>query len=435
MDKPKLRFDFLKGHPNDNELPVEELHHLFQSVESESLRSALQYGQGQGNPTLISELESFIIRQCASDVGNDATGHIGSMFITEGVSHGVDLLTSAATQPGDYVLTEHPTYFLIADIFRSHQLNVGTLPMRAEDGGIDLDALEKGFETGLLTIPRLIYIIPSHHNPTGRCMSNADRERITTLAHQYKILVIADEVYHLLDWGGQPRSARMVTWNASQTQITAGTCSTVADKKSRVSTCPQQLYGCVSVSSFTKIFGPGVRCGWIEADHSVVKAVRNIGYIQSQGAVAPVMGTILSLGLSSRTVDRVLQRLRDRYEMRCNLLCDILEHDSSIRLTCRPTGGYFVWIQLPEIMNLQAVNKFSEYCMDNGLRFMPGTRCDACPVKNSNEQQRHVQKVEKYALHSYARFCFVKLNSNDIENGATLFLQCLRSYMKVELGG
>jgi 2-aminoadipate transaminase len=429
MDKPKLRYDFLKGHPNDNELPVDDLYNLLQSVNSESLRSALQYGQGQGNPGLITELVSFIDRQCAADIGNDSTGRAESIFITEGVSHGVDLLTSAATQPGDYVLTEHPTYFLIAGIFLSHQLNVGTMPMRTEDGGIDFEALENGFQTGQLSIPRLIYIIPSHQNPTGRCMSNADRERIAILAHKYKILVIADEVYHLLDWGSEPRNARMVTWNSAVKRSSTCPNDTVGD--SRVSTHQQQLHGCVSVSSFTKIFGPGVRCGWIEADHSVVEAVRHVGYIQSQGAVAPVMGTILSLGLSSRTVDRVLERLKDQYQMRCNLLCDILESESSIHLTCRPTGGYFVWIQLPGNMNQEAAHKFAEYCMDHGLRFMPGALCDARPVNNSTK--RNGSMADEYCLHSYARFCFVKLNSINISKGAELFLQCLRSFNVVEL--
>jgi 2-aminoadipate transaminase len=432
MEKPTLQYDFLKGHPNDDELPADDLYNLLQSVDSESLRSALQYGQGQGNPQLITELESFIERQCAMDVGYDTCRCKTSIFITEGVSHGVDLLTSAATQPGDYVLTEHPTYFLIAGIFRSHQLNIGTMPMRTEDGGIDFETLEKGFQTGLIIIPRLIYIIPSHHNPTGRCMSNADREKITMLAHQYNILVIADEVYHLLDWGSQPRNARMVTWNSAVNGGPVCPNSNGRVDYARVTADQQQLYGCVSVSSFTKIFGPGVRCGWIEADHTVVEAVDNIGYIQSQGAVAPVMGTILSMGLSSRTVDRILQHLRDQYQTRCNLLCDILERESSINLTYRPTGGYFVWVQLPEVMHQQAVKKFIEYCMDYGLRFMPGTRCNACPVINSAQQ--HVRQADESCLHSYARLCFAKLHSSAIEKGAELFLQCLRSFMIDEFG-
>ena len=421
MDKPKLRYDFLKGHPNDRELPNDDLHGLLQSISSESLRTALQYGQGRGNPKLISELKSFIERQCASDSGNDNTSHEHSIFITEGVSHGVDLLTVATTQPGDYVLTERPTYYLIAGIFLSHKLQVGTMPMRIDDGGIDFEALQNGFETGRLPVPRLIYIIPSHHNPTGRCMLSSDREELATLSYKYKILVIADEVYHLLDWGSHPRPARMVAWNSTIEKSATDPNVTMNDTNEINDQAP--LYGCVSVSSFTKIFGPGVRCGWIEADNSIVEAVQNIGYIQSQGAVAPVMGTILSLGLSTLTVDRVLQRLRDQYQQRCSLLCNILESESSIQLACRPTGGYFVWIKLPNIMNQEAASKFLDFCTNRGVRFMPGISCDADPVRKDDEDY----------LHSYARLCFAKMDLNDIEQGAELFLQCLRSYIKVEV--
>jgi 2-aminoadipate transaminase len=403
-----ILYDFAKGHPNNHELPVEELQDLFRSIDDDSLRRALQYGQEQGNSELIVELQTFIERQCAKDIGveNSVTR---PLFITEGVSHGIDLLTAAVTQPGDTVLTERPTYFLIAGIFRSHGLVVGTMPMRTSDYGIDLDALECEFLAGTRPIPRLIYIIPSYQNPTGCSMSNDDRLKLATLAFKYEILVVADEVYHLLDWGDQPRSARMVTWNS---------------KVMTDSTIKNNLHGCVSVSSFTKIFGPGVRCGWIEADTDIVNAIQNIGYIQSQGAVGPVMGSVLKTGLSSGTVDRVLQRLRTQYRERCNLLCDKLEHELAIKLICRPTGGYFIWIRFPCSMK-GTTNSFLEYCLEHGVRFMPGHRCDSCPVESSLTDTNN----GTIPLHSYARLCFAKLNSSEIEEGAKKFIDCFHSYM------
>ena len=54
---------------------------------------------------------------------------------------------------------------------------------------------------------------------------------------------------------------------------------------------------------------------------------------------------------------------------------------------------------------------------------MPGISCDADPVRRDDEDY----------LHSYARLCFAKMDLNDIEQGAELFLQCLRSYIKVEV--
>jgi 2-aminoadipate transaminase len=421
MSRPPLVYDFLKGHPNNDELPVDDLFALFQSVDAGSLRSALQYGQERGNPDLITELRAFIGRQCATDVGNCSSQQARSIFITEGVSHGVDLLAAVATRSGDLVLTEDPTYFLIAGIFRSRQLIIGTMPKRISDDGIDFEALEEAFRDNIHPIPRLIYVIPAHQNPSGRCMSNVDRNKLAKIAEKYKILVVADEVYHLLDWGDRPRSARMVTWN-SATDIHP---ETKFDDTHATTNQQSVLYGCVSVSSFTKIFSPGVRCGWIEADDSIIEALQNIGYIQSQGAVAPVMGSIMTVGLANRTVDHVLQRLREQYQIRCDSLCNILERETSLQLTCRPSGGYFVWIRFRKLESERSADEFLEYCLNHGIRFMPGSRCG---IRSYNNFRATLAANEKTSLHSYARLCFAKMNADDVAKGAAVFVQCLTTY-------
>jgi 2-aminoadipate transaminase len=409
----RILYDFAKGHPNSNELPVAELQDLFRSIDDDSLRRSLQYGQERGNAELITELKLFIERQCAMDTGSESQD-VASLFITEGVSHGIDLLATVATQPGDLVLTERPTYYLIAGIFRCHGLTLGTLPMRTADGGVDLDMLENEFKNGTRQIPRLIYIIPANQNPTGLSMSIADRRKLAQLAFQYRILVLADEVYHLLDWGEGPRSARLVTWSSVvASSATASTMNT------------DSLYGCVSVSSFTKIFGPGVRCGWIEADSNVIDAVQNVGYIRSQGAVGPVMGNVIKLGLARGIVDRVLERLRLKYRQRCNLLCDILESEKDMHLVCRPTGGYFVWVR---ILCNDVTNRFLDYCLEHGVRFMPGHRCDTSAYEESLSNREM-----NSSLFFYARLCFAKLDSSEIKNGAEVFLKCFRAYNKIKL--
>jgi 2-aminoadipate transaminase len=200
----------------------------------------------------------------------------------------------------------------------------------------------------------------------------------------------------------------MVTWNS------------VVESSADVSTMyTGSLYGCVSVSSFTKIFGPGVRCGWIEADRNIIDAVQSIGYIQSQGAVGPVMGSVLRLGLARGIVDCVLERLRQTYQLRCNLLCNILESEKAIELFCRPTGGYFVWIRTS---SFYITNDFLMHCLEHGIRFMPGYKCDCAKEISSPHFELNS------SLKFYARLCFAKLNNNEIEDGAKLFLKCFREY-------
>ena len=64
----------------------------------------------------------------------------------------------------------------------------------------DVDALEEGLLDGSISSPRMIYVVPTHQNPTGHTMPLEDRWKLCQLARKYSILVAADEVYHLLDW-------------------------------------------------------------------------------------------------------------------------------------------------------------------------------------------------------------------------------------------
>jgi DNA-binding transcriptional MocR family regulator len=191
------------------------------------------------------------------------------LFITHGVSHGLDILCTAQTQPGDVVLIERPTYFLVNGIFSSHGLTIKSLPMKSS-GGVDIDRLEELLRSGEMVPPRMIYIIPTHQNPTARTMSIEDRWKLAVVAARYGILVAADEVYHLLDWRDEtsdgPRPARMA----------------VLGSKISTTTSSPRLGCCVTVSSFTKIFAPGVRCGWIEGPKEVIDSLVALGYIQSQ---------------------------------------------------------------------------------------------------------------------------------------------------------
>lgn len=279
-------FNFLRGHPNTGLLPVEEMQAILSKAGSSSsqerLLESLTYAKkdDRGDPELLYELSSFMDRHTKNDdLGSpstennivDSETNTSDVFITHGVSHGIDILCTAQTQPGDVVLIERPTYFLVGGIFSSHGLTVMGLPMKTS-GGVDVERLEKLLESGEMIPPRMIYIIPTHQNPTAQTMSIEDRWKLATIAARFGILVVADEVYHLLDWrdetsGDQPRPARMAVIG------------------SRVSTKLITSFhhgGCVSVSSFTKIFAPGVRCGWVEGPKEFIDSLVVLGYIRSQ---------------------------------------------------------------------------------------------------------------------------------------------------------
>merc|ERR1711862_948464 len=118
-------------------------------------------------------------------------------------------------------------------------------------------------------------------------------------------------------------------------------------------------------------------------------------------------------------------RLNKSYKDSSRKLCDILESEPGIRVHCRPTGGYFVWVDfldLPEIddeANSPAA-MFAKYCLDNGLKFMPGVKCDS--VFECFEQSRQPKEL----CHNSARLCFADMNIDDTEDGARLLIRLYR---------
>ncbi len=411
--------NFAKGHPNRQLLPVQEMQEIFHKValanHEEGLAGSLNYPRSDpGHVGLLQELQSFLDRHTQQDDLGSQKIHASSptmlhFFMTHGVSHGLDMLCMTQTKPGDRVWMERPTYFLAAGIFQSHRLQIQSLPMN--ERGVDLDRLEQSLENGDVSPPRMIYIIPTHQNPTARVMSIDDRWRLVKLARRYGILVVADEVYHLLDWRDitrdGPRPARMAVLD-----------SRMGESETSTDGC------CVSVSSFTKTFAPGVRCGWIEGPKSIIDSIENLGYIRSQGGCTPMVGELMRISLSEGISDRVLANLNLAYRERSARLCQIISSDDGIIFDTEPLGGYFTWVSFDGIDN---TGDFLTFCSDRGVRFLPGERCDV-----SGPQENHYPNDQRTDCRRWARFCFADLDMDELETGAKLIVQCYREYLKME---
>jgi 2-aminoadipate transaminase len=389
-----MLINFARGHPNPSLLPIDAMKEaLILLREQSNFLSCLPYpsqDQDNGSNLFRQQLSLFL----AQHTERDDHGHAAStrvcgsndFFATHGVSHAVELLCGTLTQPGDIVGIEIPTYFLVGRIFENHGLKLQPLPMK--DFRLDVATLETKLKSGEFPVPRLLYTIPTNHNPTASTLPVDDRIQLAQLAEDYGFTVIADEVYHLLDWSTK-RPARMAEFNSPS----AGTGN----------------FGCcVSISSFTKIFCPGIRCGWIEAPPRIIAELKNYGYIRSQGGCVPFVGELMRLVLESGLATQVLTNLQASYQHRSTLLCDILQEEN-IRVCVRPSGGFFVWIELP----VDNVVDFSQYSLDHGVKFLPGVSCD------------HFGGAD---CAPYGRLCFADLTLADLEQGARKFGSILREF-------
>lgn len=437
-------------------LPLSEMQSIMATIaqddEDNSLREYLNYGANAGDERFRLALQLFLERRTKDDdmgiypnesASDKQNGPECELFITSGVSHGLELLCRTCTQPGDEVWVERPTYFLAPTIFESNGLVVKSLPMMSDRkdepgdiGQIDINRLIHMVETERLPAPKMIYVIPSYHNPTGRSMSMAERRQLASFSLKHGVILVADEVYHLLDWE-QKEGTKLNNNIDAPSQRPAGIvhfngiCNEA--NTSKPPTCTQHgtnakvddgMGCCISVSSFTKIWAPGIRLGWINAPSFIIRRLENYGYIDSQGGVAPLMGRVMAEAIKSNLLDIYLDKLKVEYAERYELVCKLLTEEPRIATLSRNSpvarqGGYFIWVGFPPDVNS---DDFLSYSLKTfGVRFMSGTKTDPFPSSEGD--------ISGESIRSCARICFADLEREELVKGTLAFIEAFRAFM------
>ncbi|MCS2169530.1 pyridoxal phosphate-dependent aminotransferase [Scandinavium sp. TWS1a] len=112
----------------------------------------------------------------------------------EGVVPGLSLLVQQLTQPGESVVVQGPYYGSFAKIVTLNDRRLVENPLsETADAGyrMDLAHLESLFRR---ECPPLM-ILCNPHNPTGRCWSAEELERLLTLCEKYNVRVLSDEIW------------------------------------------------------------------------------------------------------------------------------------------------------------------------------------------------------------------------------------------------
>jgi 2-aminoadipate transaminase len=299
-----------------------------------------------------------------------------------------------------------PTYFLASGVFVDHGARVLEVP--ADDTGLDLRALEALLLSGVR--PRLLYIVPTHANPTGCTLPAASRAALVRLAARYSFFIICDEVYHQLSWGA-PVPARLRAFDVGGDGDAAfdGEDRPLAAPGSVAQPQPTPGSLVISVSSFTKTLAPGLRLGWVEASAAVLARLAARSYLVSGGGVAPFASLVVLEALLSGGQDAHLARLTAAYARRCAVLCDALSAaagDAGWSFV-QPQGGYFVWLRLPADVAADALLAAAKA---RGVAVLPGARC--CGVA---EQAAHTGGVADAPQH--VRLCFAFLEDDALREG------------------
>jgi len=317
--------NFGVGQPSADLLPVE----LMRIAADDFLRSAqpieLNYGERQGDIRFLETLANFLGDGYGTSIRPE------SLFVTAGNSQALDFVCALFTRPGDTIIVEEPSYFLAFKIFADHGLNIVSIPV--DDKGMDIDRLERELRR---TRPKMLYTIPSFHNPGGQSMSAARRTRLVELSREYDFLVAADEVYQLL-WYDQAPPAALGTM-AEEGNI-------------------------LSLGSFSKILAPSLRLGWIQTSPQLMARLLDSGAVVSGGSFNHFTSHIVRHAIDLGLQQTQLKDLRRTYRSRVQAMDTALnEHIGQLASWHRPEGGYFFWLKFSKAMDTTKLGrKAGEY--------------------------------------------------------------------------
>src|SRR5215207_8446600 len=271
------------GHPNAALLPVDGMRQAAADALDRWGADALNYGADQGAGPLLAWLSDRI----ACTEGR-APAH-SEILITGGVSQALDQICTLCTQPGDIALVESPTYHLAIRILRDHPLDL--IPIPADEHGLRIAALAETIadlrRTGRRA--RLLYCVPTFHNPTGASLQAERRAELVELAAAEQLLIIEDDVYRELSYDG-PAPPSLWSLAAPDTVVRLG--------------------------SFAKSLAPGVRLGWLTAGTKVAGRLIGSGLLDSGGGVNHFTSLIVTAFCASGEFDRQIATLRSAYRAR-----------------------------------------------------------------------------------------------------------------------
>lgn len=323
---------FAGGLPAPELFPVKELEKTCTEVLSESGQQALQYSTTIGYLPLR---EQLVRRMEKEDNIQSAAENV---LITTGSQQALDLTGKIFLDENDVVICESPTYLAAIDAFNAYNPKFVEIPMDEE--GMHMQDLE----TALKNNPNIkfIYTIPDFQNPTGRTMSLERRHKIIDLANFYDVIIVEDNPYGAIRFSG-----------ADLPPIKS------FDTEGRV----------IYISTFSKIFAPGLRLGWICADKVLIEK-----YAEQKQATDLNTDTftqyITSKYMQKFSLDMHIHQIKQTYFKRQEKMLQCIDKyfPKSVHHTS-PEGGLFIWIELPKHINAMDIFKI---CLKEKVAYVPG---------------------------------------------------------------
>lgn len=319
---------FAGGLPNPNFFPVDDIMQATNKVLASQGEKVLQYSTTEG----YGPLREFIAKRYYSNC--DVTAD--NIVITNGSQQALDLIAKVFLNAGDDIMLERPGYLGAIQSFSMYEPNFVTVEMQ-EDGINLVEFKEKIKETS----PKLFYAVTNYHNPTGISYSNQNRKELSEIIKSSNTIVIDDNPYGELYFYDKPLLSL------------------------------KELLGnqCIALGSFSKIFAPAMRLGWVCADIDIIDKI--ITMKQASDLHTNYFSQrILYQYLMDCDIDEHINIIRKEYRVRKEYMIEMIKEfiPKDVKYT-EPDGGMFLWLELPNDID---VMKLFDIASKNNVAFVPG---------------------------------------------------------------
>ncbi|MGE5630323.1 MAG: PLP-dependent aminotransferase family protein [Caulobacteraceae bacterium] len=316
--------------PDPRLFPVKDFRRVINEVLERDGGSAFMYHESRGYRPLRESLSQY-----AKSHGIAASPE--DIYIISGAQQGIDIISRVLLTNGDYVFVESPTYTGAAAVFKSRGAKIVEIPLLSD--GLDMKELEKMLA---LIKPKFVYVMPNFQNPTGCTYSERKRKYLLLLCRKYDVMVVEDD--YLSDLSYAEVDARPVKADDSDGRV-------------------------VYIKSFSKIFMPGLRVGYVIIPDSIKDKVMNMKHI-TDISTSGLMQRVLDVYLKNDIWNKHIEYMKREYSLR------YFEAVRAARKYLRgasfnqPYGGLNLWIKLPE--NVEA-GELCERCKERKVLITPGT--------------------------------------------------------------
>ncbi|MDQ3965374.1 MAG: PLP-dependent aminotransferase family protein, partial [Actinomycetota bacterium] len=313
------------GFPDTRVFGEEAFREISRNVATDSAQ-ALQYG-----PTGGLEGVKDVIVDVMEAEGTPARQE--DIFITTGAQQGLDLVGKVFLDEGDAVLCEGPTYVGALNAFAAYRPRIIHVPMDRA-GMISVaarEALKRARKQGIHV--KFIYTVPNFHNPAGVTLAKERRHELLEIAREYDLVILEDNPYGMLRFEGEA----LPTISSLEQESGAG-----ADRV-------------VYLGTFSKIFAPGVRLGWVYAQPGILHKI-NLGKQGADLCSSNLAQMLIYSYFRHADWRSYVKRLTAIYKERCEAMLGALAEfmPNEVHWT-HPEGGLFVWATLPSYLDATAM--------------------------------------------------------------------------------